>query len=221
MNQSTISPAIYLSPSHASASWDGLRGRRYWIFVVAIAAHVALLILLNADVRTVSIDVKAIDSQAARVTIYIPPKLKAEPQQTEPVSRNEVLLPRSGARASVKTSPKVRPANNIGADPPTLTVPATTGDWEVPDSNPHGDAIDRADEVANFAREAARLGQDRSITGEMPADRLMRADSEIEKFRKDVKKAERPDCRTRYAGLGPLAIPFIVENTVTGTGCKW
>ncbi len=29
------------------------------------------------------------------------------------------------------------------------------------------------------------------------------------------------DCRTVYAGSGPLAIPLLIRDAVTGNGCKW
>ncbi len=30
-----------------------------------------------------------------------------------------------------------------------------------------------------------------------------------------------PDCRTAYAGLGLLAIPLLIKDTITDSGCRW
>lgn len=30
-----------------------------------------------------------------------------------------------------------------------------------------------------------------------------------------------PDCRTAYAGMGILGIPFLIRDAITGDGCKW
>ena len=36
-----------------------------------------------------------------------------------------------------------------------------------------------------------------------------------------IDKATKPDCRTAYAGLGLLAVPVLVANAITDSGCKW
>ncbi len=36
-----------------------------------------------------------------------------------------------------------------------------------------------------------------------------------------IDKSTRPDCRTKYAGLLLLAIPMLLKDTITDTGCKW
>jgi hypothetical protein len=36
-----------------------------------------------------------------------------------------------------------------------------------------------------------------------------------------IEKAVRPDCREAYAGLGLLAVPALVANAISDTGCKW
>ena len=34
-------------------------------------------------------------------------------------------------------------------------------------------------------------------------------------------KAAKPDCRTAYAGLGLLAIPFLLASALADSGCRW
>jgi hypothetical protein len=36
-----------------------------------------------------------------------------------------------------------------------------------------------------------------------------------------LEKAARPDCRTEYADLGLLAVPALLANAITDSGCKW
>jgi hypothetical protein len=41
------------------------------------------------------------------------------------------------------------------------------------------------------------------------------------KLGRAIEKAAQPDCRDAYAGLGLLAIPLLLKDTVTDTGCRW
>lgn len=36
-----------------------------------------------------------------------------------------------------------------------------------------------------------------------------------------IAKAARPDCKSEYAGYGFLAIPLLLRDAVTNSGCKW
>ena len=64
----------------------------------------------------------------------------------------------------------------------------------------------------------------RAIAGEL-AERPMpgagKSVSEAEKFANAVANAKRGDCRTEKVGLGLIGIPFLLKDTLTGTGCKW
>jgi hypothetical protein len=42
-----------------------------------------------------------------------------------------------------------------------------------------------------------------------------------EVFERTLSQAARGDCRTKHAHMGLLAIPFLVTDTVSDTGCKW
>lgn len=42
-----------------------------------------------------------------------------------------------------------------------------------------------------------------------------------DKVERAVSRSARTDCRTRYASMGLLAIPFLLKDTVNDTGCKW
>ena len=45
--------------------------------------------------------------------------------------------------------------------------------------------------------------------------------SQSEKLGRNIAKGARPDCTTEHANLGLLAIPFLIADTLTDTGCKW
>jgi len=42
-----------------------------------------------------------------------------------------------------------------------------------------------------------------------------------ERFAYDAEHAVRPDCRTAYQGLGPLAIAALLVDAVRDSGCQW
>lgn len=45
--------------------------------------------------------------------------------------------------------------------------------------------------------------------------------TEAEKFEQAVGKSGRGDCKTEHSHLGILAIPMLIKDAVTDTGCKW
>ena len=43
----------------------------------------------------------------------------------------------------------------------------------------------------------------------------------VSKLGRAIQKAAQPDCRDAYAALGLLAVPFLLKDTITDTGCRW
>ena len=41
------------------------------------------------------------------------------------------------------------------------------------------------------------------------------------KLGRAIQKAAQPDCRDAYAAMGLLAVPFLLKDTITDTGCRW
>ena len=41
------------------------------------------------------------------------------------------------------------------------------------------------------------------------------------KLGRAIQKAAQPDCRDAYAAWGLLAVPFLLKDTITDTGCRW
>jgi hypothetical protein len=42
-----------------------------------------------------------------------------------------------------------------------------------------------------------------------------------DKVERAMSRSARADCRNRYAHMGLLAIPFLLNDTASDTGCKW
>jgi hypothetical protein len=49
----------------------------------------------------------------------------------------------------------------------------------------------------------------------------LRARTNQERFEQTMSRSARGDCRTKYAHLGLLAVPFLVSDTASDIGCKW
>ena len=43
----------------------------------------------------------------------------------------------------------------------------------------------------------------------------------VSKLGRGIQNAAQPDCRDAYAALGLLAVPFLLKDTITDTGCRW
>lgn len=75
--------------------------------------------------------------------------------------------------------------------------------------------IDAARALARrFARETAGSSGQRSRPAQFPVERETALGASIA-------KAARQDCRNAHAGLGLLALPFLIKDAVTNSGCKW
>lgn len=49
----------------------------------------------------------------------------------------------------------------------------------------------------------------------------LRARTNEDKAERAVSRSARANCRTRYADMGLLAIPFLLNDTASDKGCKW
>jgi len=71
------------------------------------------------------------------------------------------------------------------------------------------------DALKSSARAIAHETAPRQLSG---VDRQL---TESEKISDKVAGARRGDCRTEHAQYGLLAIPFLLKDTLTDSGCKW
>ncbi|WP_164840394.1 hypothetical protein [Collimonas arenae] len=71
------------------------------------------------------------------------------------------------------------------------------------------------DALKSSARAIAHETAPRQLPG---SDRQL---TESEKISDKVASARRSDCRTEHAQLGLLAIPLLLKDAITDSGCKW
>jgi hypothetical protein len=134
----------------------------------------------------------------------LPPPTKPEPSATARPAP---------ARAPAKpVRPAPRPAIASMAPSPTATAALPPPASAEPSAAAPGFDIDAARATA------------RAVAGE-PDIRAKNGtalrETKEERFGRAVEQARRKDCKTRYSGMGVLAIIPLVKDTVTDTGCKW
>jgi hypothetical protein len=141
-----------------------------------------------------------------------PAAVPAAPRSPTPAATSPTGVP-SAPSSPQEELPRLRfgptPEEEIfKGRPEVVTPPAEPGD------TPHIDrqaARDRAREIAS-----GRSGTRGVINLPVPVPPETKS-----KEAKAIEKAGRTDCRTAYAGMLLLAVPFLLADTVTDTGCKW
>jgi hypothetical protein len=93
------------------------------------------------------------------------------------------------------------------ASPPTGVVP------------PPGQAPRLNLDTANKERAGPDIGRSSARKGILNLDPPPA--EPVSKLGKAIQKASQPDCRDAYAAMGLLAVPFLLKDTVTDTGCRW
>ena len=193
------------------------RNHPYLVACIAlsIAVHIALLWGLrhSASGTAWSADESNVNWLTVTFRALTAPKAAPEtaPRET-PAPARPVKRPAESAARPAHPSDLPRPEA-----PPVLRGPdngaATPG--RPAEAAP---AID-LDAARSIAREA---GRSRSGMREQDLRNFEQARPEYESAaQRALAKAVRPDCRTEYAGMGIFAIPFLLKDTVTDSGCKW
>lgn len=112
---------------------------------------------------------------------------------------------------------RARPAAATPSRPRGLTAPTPR------DSAPPG----RADTPSAAPRDFSLRSSDMDAPGERRArgesvPRIApKATAEPSALSREMAKAARPPCRDAHAAKGLLALPFLLADTVTDSGCKW
>ncbi|MFC3459776.1 MULTISPECIES: hypothetical protein [Massilia] len=83
---------------------------------------------------------------------------------------------------------------------------------------PHSPLFDR-DAALRMAREVA--SQPDAFARQHPARLRSRELTPTEKLGREIDRSTRSDCRTAYAGAGPLAIIMLAKDAISDKGCKW
>lgn len=139
-----------------------------------------------------------------------------------------VPAPRAASTPAVPSRP--RPARaTIGAKVPAPVAAEPTPEprADAPSAEPAAEPSRTAPALDIAAARSAARAFARNEPAPAPrSGTLLKAmqnetETQNEKLGRDIDRARRGDCQTKYAGMGLLAVIPLVANTVTGTGCKW
>ncbi|WP_336235269.1 hypothetical protein [Achromobacter dolens] len=128
-----------------------------------------------------------------------PPVAPSSPLSSEAVEPSSSALPRSSTPSSSRLA---KPSASRQA------TPART-----PTANTPHDFRWRGEDAAAQGLPRAR--------GEARVDLAPRTRAEPSALAKGIAQSARPPCRDAHAGLGLLALPFLLADTVRDGGCKW
>jgi hypothetical protein len=202
---------------------------------VAVLAVIALHVLLLACLLSLpSPGGSRQPDQAQLLTVILtpadkqqslPPDTSRQSQHARPLSQasGKLPLPSRHTKAMIETpkrqvnleeavqkAPTPEETENTSASKPSDAPYDVRSDRQASDWKSNAGALDQrwlprhADAVqADPAR--PRLGE--------PKDE--------NKLEQAVSRSSRADCRTRYAHMGLLAIPFLLNDTASDKGCKW
>ena len=136
---------------------------------------------------------------------------------TRPAPAPEPVGPPAQAPARPEVSPEERLPNLWFAPRPDESMFKERRDVVIPPTEPG--------ELPHIDREGARQRAREIASGE-GSRRVINLPLPVppEKKSKEaqaIDKAARPDCRSEYADLGLLAVPALLANAITDTGCKW
>jgi hypothetical protein len=186
-------------------------------FCLSVAVH-SLFLLTPSGIRNIP-DRAA---QPIPVTTYLDikltlaprPALPARPKSAQTFAARPPLSPTVVPRHPDENADHRRTRDSIPSD----RNPANTSNRsQSQDSSVSSPSIDYA-AAHEIARDTARstLGP----TKKTELDTMLLAEPETVLGRR-IKQAAHPDCRTRYASAGLLAIPLLLNDAVRDGGCTW
>jgi hypothetical protein len=178
-----------------------------------------------------------------------PADTRAPPERVAPKVEREIPppaapLPKSGPMDSATRVERVAPPTAAPGKAPAATAPARTetqpgespprlrfgapdagdeifkprGDVTPPAAEPGGPPRLDLDATRQRAREITSEGAGyRGLVPVIPPPPPERKS----KLAQAIEKAEKPDCRDAYAGMGLLAVVPLVASTVGNGGCRW
>jgi hypothetical protein len=193
---------------------SGRLGRRLLLCIgLSMLLHVLLVVAMKYQPLTVSFE-------APKALFAFDATLRYTLQQVEKfvAPRRPNQNAKSPGKEHVQSQQHAAPQSDAIA-PANKPLPA---DNAVPRGDQPAARID-FDDARRIAREFGR----KSVDPRFDADAGAASALEIETpAQKALAKAARPDCRTEYAGgghvlQGLLALPLLIRDTVTNTGCKW
>jgi hypothetical protein len=165
--------------------------------------------------------------RGALVMVRLAPPPEPAQKAAEPAA---VPAPRAAATSTPAVPSRPRPAHAVtqAKEPaPVATDPAPEPAPAAPSAEPSAEPSGTAPALDMAAVRSAARAYARSEPAPAPrSGTLLKAiqnetETQNEKLGRDIERARRGDCQTKYAGMGLLAVIPLVANTVTGTGCKW
>jgi len=113
-------------------------------------------------------------------------------------------------RSKPRVPPQAEPATTISTVPAPPVAPAGTSgtvQWQA-DLDGVGGSTHHFEKKPNWMAQT-------------PASSAQAENSAVATFGQTVGRSARPDCQSAYRGMGLVAIPVLLFNTVARTGCRW
>ena len=140
-----------------------------------------------------------------------------EAPAASPPMREAPAIESEPYRAAPVPVPPTRPPIREAPSPPTRLNYGAPSEDDIfaPRAPPSVSDVDAARRAAREVRAESQR------TGIVPLNLFPPPPEKESKLARDIQKAAQPDCRDAYAAMGLLAIPFLLKDTVTDTGCRW
>jgi hypothetical protein len=168
------------------------------IWITVLAMHAALWLMINPIPGAARRSPDARDHST--FLIVVPIAINHEPirhrAKTPPMRKQITRQHDDTSRKPGATRPR-RSQKSIDGDVSTHVKPL---DYEA---------------MARIARAISHESSDRLLPG---ANRPL---SKTERFTATIAEGTHGNCGTAYAGIGLLAIPLLLKDTITGDGCRW
>jgi hypothetical protein len=154
------------------------------------------------------------------------PAAPATPQSASPESPR-VDVERSRARDLEPARPATAPPRDAPAPEPSprLKLGEDPDDIFKPRTSPPVGVVPPPGQAPRLNLEAAKREQGPEIGRSGGRKGIFNLDAPppepVSKLGKAIQKAAQPDCRDAYAAMGLLAVPFLMFDTITDTGCRW
>jgi len=125
-------------------------------------------------------------------------------------------------RRAEKSAPAVGPGTP--ATNTTANAASDPGTEKITESNTGTEkttAPNIAIQPESIQRVVRQIARETQASAEAQGKHLERLEEKESPLAREVKKEEPGDCRTAYANLGLLAVPFLLRDSVSESGCRW
>ncbi len=180
-----------------------------WAFWVSLSVHLAGLLLIKFSVSPPQQRADAplmiqLQLEELKVSPQRPPQPPSERVENRVVTKS-IQMPRT-LSASTRTSEEAKPAASGAA---------------VSETTSHKDVVIQPLDLST-AKAIAIPPERQSLVQRKSHPNLAPQTKEVEtELAKQLSKAVLPDCRQAYSGAGLLALPMLMRDAVTESGCTW